>query len=201
MLGARIKGARTAKGLSQADFAALGDVGVTSQQQYEAGKTAPNAEYFYKLERHQIIVDLFADRDDDEDLVELEEIDLAYGLGGTFAGDVPIEVQTRRFPRAWLEGITRTPPNLLTIARGRGDSMVPTLQDGDMIIIDRSQRSVREQDAIWALTIGEIAMIKRLRVRREEVLILSDSDRVPDDRAHPEEVHIVGRVIFIGRNV
>jgi phage repressor protein C with HTH and peptisase S24 domain len=134
------------------------------------------------------------------DVVDVQEIDMAYGLGGTYS-DGPVEVQTHQFPRAWLETITRTPGPHLTIARGRGDSMMPTLMDGDMVLIDRSQRHVFEQDAIWALTVGDIAMIKRLRVRSDRVQLLSDNDRVPADEATADEINIVGRVIFIGRRV
>ena len=134
----------------------------------------------------------------DVELVEVEEIDFSYGLGGTFSDD-QVEVRKHQFPRAWIEAITRTPPAMLTFARGRGDSMMPTITDGDMILIDRSIRTVREQDALWALTIGEIAMVKRVRSRGERVLILSDNDRVPADDVHHEEINIIGRVIFIGR--
>jgi phage repressor protein C with HTH and peptisase S24 domain len=200
MLGARIRAIRAERGLNQTDFGALAGVSLTTQQQYEAGKNAPTADYFFRLAQHDIVIDLFADREDDVEFVALEEIDLAYGLGGSFS-DVPIETDTHRFPRSWVEGITSSPPSMLTIARGRGDSMMPTLLDGDMIIVDRSQRSVREQDAIWALTVGEIAMIKRLRIRGEQVQILSDNDRVPPDDAHASDVNIVGRVIFIGRRL
>ena len=140
-------------------------------------------------------------RDDpDEDFVDVQEIDLAYGLGTTFS-DGPISTQTLRFPRSWIEAITSTPPSMLTIARGRGDSMQPTIQDGDMVLIDRSQRTIREQDAIWALTIGDFAMIKRVRAGGERVRILSDNDRVPPDDVFHEEVNVVGRVIFIGRRL
>jgi phage repressor protein C with HTH and peptisase S24 domain len=134
------------------------------------------------------------------DLVSVHEIDLAYGLGGTYS-DVPIETQVLHFPRTWLESITTTPPALLTFARGRGDSMQPTLQDGDIVLIDRSLRTIREQDAIWALTLGDIAMIKRVRVKGERVTILSDNDRVSSDEVHHEEVNVVGRVVFIGRKI
>ncbi|WP_197418039.1 MULTISPECIES: XRE family transcriptional regulator [unclassified Sphingomonas] len=135
---------------------------------------------------------------DGMNLVAIDEVDLAYGLGGTFA-DGPVTTERHYFQRSWLEGITRTPAAMLTFARGRGDSMQPTLNDGDMVLVDRSQRAVREQDAIWALTVGDIAMIKRLRFRSETVIILSDNDRVPPDEAHVGEINIVGRVIFIGR--
>lgn len=134
------------------------------------------------------------------DLVTVAEIDLAYGMGGTYS-DIPIEREVLHFPRTWLESITTTPPSQLTFARGRGDSMQPTLQDGDIVLIDHSIRTIREQDAIWALTIGDIAMIKRVRVKGERVSILSDNDRVSPDEVHHEEINVVGRVVFIGRRI
>ena len=77
--------------------------------------------------------------------------------------------------------------------------MYPTIGTGDLVLIDRSERTVREPDLIWALTVGEMAMVKRLRVRGEKVMILSDAQHVPPDEAHVDEVNIIGRVIFIGR--
>jgi phage repressor protein C with HTH and peptisase S24 domain len=132
------------------------------------------------------------------DLVAVASIDMAYGMGSTFAVD-HVEENLLHFPRAFIESITLSPASSLTWSRGRGDSMSPTISDNDLVLIDRSQRTPREQDAIWALTIGDMAMVKRLRVRGEKVTILSDNDRVPPDEAHPDEVNIVGRVIFIGR--
>lgn len=134
------------------------------------------------------------------DLVPIASIDLEYGMGGTFM-DVGVEEAIRLFPRGFIETITHTAPVLLTFARGRGDSMAPTINDSDLVLIDRSQRVVREQDALWAFTIGEVGMIKRLRVRGAKVMILSDNDRVPPDEASVEEVNIVGRISFIGRKV
>ncbi len=223
--GARLREVRQAKGLNQEDFAALGGVRKNSQVLYEGGKSAPNVEYLYKLRDHGIDLSYLvtgqhdaADRigahvteelrryaanasnSDELDLVEVHEIDLAYGLGGTYS-DVGVESQVLHFPRAWLEGITRTPPAMLTFARGRGDSMQPTLQDGDIVLIDRSVRTIREQDAIWALTLGDIAMIKRVRVKNDRVSLLSDNERIPPDEVHHEEVNVVGRVIFIGRRI
>ncbi|WP_227698524.1 LexA family transcriptional regulator [Sphingomonas hengshuiensis] len=138
---------------------------------------------------------------DDLDLVPVHEIDLAYGMGGTYSDSEHVQAEVLHFPRPWLERITRTPPSQLTFARGRGDSMVPTLMDGDIILIDRSQRTIHEQDAIWALNVGHIAMIKRIRIMRDTITILSDNDRVPDAVASEDEVNIVGRVIFIGRKL
>jgi phage repressor protein C with HTH and peptisase S24 domain len=134
------------------------------------------------------------------DLVAIRSIDLAYGMGGTFT-DVPIDEQVQHFPRQWIQSITHTAPAMLTWARGRGESMAPTIGPDDLILIDRSERTVREQDAIWAFTVGEIGMIKRLRVRGETVTILSDNPSVPPDAATVDEINIVGRIAFVGRRM
>lgn len=227
----RLREERERLGLNQRDAAALGSVSKNTQLAYENGSSpiplsylglvglkgfdvsyivlgVPAADSPRRQLHDEIRASLArstaqataAQRADDLDLVEVHEIDLAYGLGGTFS-DLPVETQVLHFPRTWLETITKTPPSQLTFAHGRGDSMMPTMMDGDIVLIDRSQRTVREQDAIWAFTVGDIAMIKRLRIRSETVHILSDNDRVPPDEAHPEEVNVVGRVVFIGRRI
>ena len=134
------------------------------------------------------------------DLVSVASVDMAYGMGATFADD-HVEVEVLHFPRTWIESLTSTAPQDLAWARGRGNSMSPTIEDNDLVLIDRSDRAVRDQDAIWAFTIGDIAMMKRLRVRGEDVTILSDNKNVPPDRAHPEEINIVGRVSHIVRRL
>lgn len=136
----------------------------------------------------------------DDDLVEVQQIDLAYGMGATFT-DNPVNVDLIRFPKSWLEAITHSPPALLTWARGSGDSMEPTIHDGDIVLLDRSQRRVAVQDALWAFTIGDIGQIKRLRVKGDRMVILSDNPNVPADEEFIDFVNIVARVIYIGRRV
>lgn len=132
------------------------------------------------------------------ELVSIQSIDLAYGMGISFT-DIPIEISVLHFPKVWIESITSSPPSLLTWGRGRGDSMMPTINDYDLVLLDRSQTTIREQDAIWAFTEGDTGSIKRLRLRNDRVTILSDNPSVPPDEVHVSEIRIVGRVIFIGR--
>ncbi|GGB21347.1 transcriptional regulator [Sphingomonas metalli] len=134
------------------------------------------------------------------DLVSVQQIDLAYGLGATFV-DNHVNVDVIRFPRLWMEAITSSPPALLTWARGRGDSMEPTIHDGDVVLIDRSQRVVVEQDAVWAYTVGDLGAIKRLRIKGDRVVIHSDNQSVRPDEESIDQVNIVGRVIFVGKRL
>lgn len=137
---------------------------------------------------------------DQLDLVGIAQIDAQYGMGETFLQH-HIEQEVKYFPRDWVRAITDSPPEKLVWARGWGDSMAPTIQPTDLIMIDLSQTKVREQDVIWAAAVGDMGMIKRLRVRADGVTILSDNPNVSDDYATHDEIHIVGRVIFIGRRL
>lgn len=131
------------------------------------------------------------------DMVGIQHADLAFGMGATFTDD-HVDVQVLNFPKVWVETITYSPPALLSWVRGRGDSMTPTIYDGDLILLDRSQKVVREQDAIWAFAVGDVGSIKRLRVKGDRYVILSDNPTVPDDEEPQDFVTIVGRVVFVG---
>lgn len=224
----RLRIERERLGKSQRAFAELIGISKNSQLAYESGSSPITLDYLARSAEHGLDVGYVATgrrEDTDEpiriiaeelrqriserighdesaglDLVPVNEIDMAYGLGGTYS-DVEVQAHARYFPREWLEQITRTAPVHLAWTRGRGDSMGPTINDGDLILFDLSQKQVKEQDAIWALTIGDIAMIKRLRMKGERVLILSDNDRISPDDVHYGEVNIVGRVVFIGRRI
>ncbi|MEL7706549.1 S24 family peptidase [Citromicrobium bathyomarinum] len=128
------------------------------------------------------------------DLVEIDEIDMRYGMG---ASDVSghVEPAKRVFSREWLQNFTDARPGQLYWAIGQGDSMEPTISSGDLILIDRSQDTMFDRDLIWACTVGDFGMIKRLRPTREGVTILSDNPAVPDDFAVDDELRIIGRVI------
>jgi phage repressor protein C with HTH and peptisase S24 domain len=135
---------------------------------------------------------------DQLDVVAIPQIDLAYGMGATFV-DTHVDVEVMHFPRQWIEAITSSPPALLTWARGRGDSMAPTIHDGDMVLLDRSRRTVDEQDALWAFTVGNLGAIKRLRLKGDRVIIMSDNPNVSPDEEPVDHINIVARVVYIGR--
>lgn len=129
-------------------------------------------------------------------LVAIKEIDLAFGMGFTFLDQGMVEEVVRYFPIGWLRELTRTMPDNLFFARARGDSMKPTLADGDIVIIDRLKNSIREQDAVWAVAVGQIAMVKRIWANSDgSYKIKSDNPNVDAELAVDGELHVVGQVI------
>lgn len=137
----------------------------------------------------------------DLDLVELKEIDLKFGMGATEL-EVPVTVQVRHFSRAWLRQYTHAAPENLHFAQGIGDSMMPTLHDSDLLLIDRSETNIRMAEKIWAVAYGNSGMVKRLRAMADgSVKLMSDNPLVPDEVAHDGELHILGRVVAVVRKM
>ena len=140
-------------------------------------------------------------RDYDDELAEVAEIDPSFGLGGVIM-DEHAAPEVRIFSRSWLRQITKSPPEELYWARGRGNSMSPTIEEGEPVLIDRMQHSVRDSDLIWAFAWGDVGAIKRLRPMPDgSVKILSDNPAVPPDVAHGSEIHILGRVVAVVKNL
>ncbi|WP_294339654.1 S24 family peptidase [uncultured Sphingomonas sp.] len=81
----------------------------------------------------------------------------------------------------------------------RGDSMQPTLIDGDRILVDRGQRVPGKAQAIWVLRCGDELLVKRLTRDGDDWLILSDN--APDRRIPLSDVEVLGRVVELVRRL
>ena len=135
-----------------------------------------------------------------EDDVEIQQWDIAYGMGAGGYLDLPTTGEKHKFSRSWLRQFTSAPPEKIFLADGTGDSMFPTILDADKVMIDTTQREVRMADRIWAAAFGQVGIIKRLRPSPDgSVKILSDNPSVPQEVAYDGELHVVGRVVAIVR--
>lgn len=137
----------------------------------------------------------------ESDTVELPEFDLSYGLGATYIHDVPVTGVQRTFSRSWIRNFTKSPMEYLMFATGIGDSMTPTILDSDILLIDTFDKTPRFADKLWALELGGLGMIKRLRPTKDGqgMRLLSSNPDVPEDVAFDGEMQIVGRVAGIFR--
>jgi len=91
----------------------------------------------------------------------------------------------------------------LVMLEARGDSMEPTLGNGDLVMVDMRERDL--QGGLMAFVYNDTAFIKRLRPLIGGVEIISDNADLykPEliDRAQLDELQIIGRVRWIGRVV
>lgn len=139
---------------------------------------------------------------DQLDAVLLPEVQVSFSMGGgSVIEDWPV-VRQVPFSREWLRSFTPSSPEHLAVARGEGDSMMPTILDGDLIILDLSQKTIRQQDRIWALSYGGVGMVKRVRALPDgSYQVNSDNAAVSPMHAADEEMHIVGRVVGVVRRI
>ncbi len=132
----------------------------------------------------------------------IPELELGYSMGG---GSVFADYRQKGFvpfQRDWLRGFMRGTFADLFVARGAGDSMMPTMIDGDIVLIDTAQKRIDQQDRIWALSYGDLGMIKRVRrLPGGTYRIMSDNPAVEPLEATDEEMYVVGRVVWIGRTM
>ncbi|MEM9965525.1 MAG: XRE family transcriptional regulator [Asticcacaulis sp.] len=129
------------------------------------------------------------------DVVQLPLLDMQYSMGGgADLSDYP-EVEMIPVARKWVRHFTSSAPENLFLLTGRGDSMLPTINDGDLLLGDRSQNVPRMSDQIWALTYYNMGMIKRIQpAEGGGYLITSDNPAVNPTVAVMDAVHIVGRI-------
>lgn len=119
-------------------------------------------------------------------------------LPGAEAVDAEFHVEN-----GWLRRLSANPANVSAI-RVEGDSMMPTLADGDDIFVDRGDAAERLRDGIYVLRIDDALNVKRLAVNPagRTVTIRSDNPAYPSWPDVPlARVDVIGRVIWVGRKV
>ena len=108
------------------------------------------------------------------------------------------------FDERWLKALTATPAAKLSIVRVEGDSMSPTLNPGDEILVDLGDCDDRLRDGIYVLRVDDALVVKRLALNPmgRRVTVQSDNPAYPDwPDCGLNEVHCIGRVIWAARKV
>jgi phage repressor protein C with HTH and peptisase S24 domain len=108
------------------------------------------------------------------------------------------------FDERWLKALTATPPDRLSIIRVQGDSMSPTLNAGDDILVDLDDAGGRVRDGIYVLRADEALVVKRLALNPlgRRVTVQSDNPAYPDwPDCGIDEITCIGRAIWAGRKV
>ena len=82
------------------------------------------------------------------------------------------------------------------LLRVKGDSMSPTIKDGDWVMADISLKQA-DSDGIYLLRMSTGLAIKRLQGSvKNDILIISDNPKYPTVTADSGEVTILGKVIY-----
>lgn len=136
---------------------------------------------------------------DHEDFAAIPRVDARLAAGaGAMNGDVSLQ-GALAFRQDWLRerGISPAQACLLTVT---GDSMSPTLHDGDLVMIDERRTTIRNRHVYAFVDADGSARVKRVELVPERFIIMTS-----DNPAHPTEtrtgpdmnrVRILGEIVW-----
>lgn len=137
-------------------------------------------------------------------LVAVPRLDIGASAGpGAFAGHEAPQSHIG-FEEKWLRRISRGPAGSLSMISVSGDSMFPTLADGDDILVDRADAMSGLRDGIYVIRLEELLMVKRIALSpsRGRVTIKSDNEAYPSwHDVDLAGVNVIGRVVWAGRKI
>ncbi|SOB86533.1 Peptidase S24-like [Sphingomonas guangdongensis] len=131
-------------------------------------------------------------------IVTVPWLDIAVSAGpGRFATGERV-VAEAGYAAADLErlGVAAADAGIFPVA---GDSMYPTLQDGDRILVDRGRRQPGPAGAIWVIRVGDALFVKRLARAGLHWRIISDN--AAEEQRPAAEVTVLGRVVQLVRTL
>ena len=133
------------------------------------------------------------------DWADIPRLPLGASAGpGTVALD-PAPIDRLRFSGRWLrqQGLE---PGMLSVIEVEGDSMEPTLRDGDEILVDRAPRPLRS--GLHVIRLDDVLLVKRLEPGPSgTVQVISDNSAYPRMERPRADVAILGRVVWKGGRV
>lgn len=134
-----------------------------------------------------------------KDFVFVEKATAKLGAGGGLIPDESHSEEKYAFRLDWLKRISTSPSNVV-LMDVEGDSMWPTLQNRNIILIDRGRAEFRG-GKIFAIGIGDVIQVKRLDiVQAGKIRVISDNAAIYPIFDIPEEdLRIIGQVIWAAR--
>lgn len=89
------------------------------------------------------------------------------------------------FDEKWLRRVSRSKSSDLSVIKVQGDSMTPTLSDGDDILVDAGDGVERLRDGIYVLRRDDALLVKRIAPSpaSRRIIIESDNDSYPSSPA------------------
>lgn len=143
-------------------------------------------------------------REGDATYVAIRSVRIAASMGGGRIVEEVEDGEPLQFLSRWVRDALKVQPDDLRIMRVEGDSMEPTLFDGDTVLVDLTKKTP-SPPGIFVLNDGMGLVAKRVEiVPRSDPLrlhIVSDNDRYASYDVTVDEANIVGRICWFCRSL
>lgn len=105
------------------------------------------------------------------------------------------------FREDWVRFRLRRNPTNLVVIEAIGDSMAPTIENGDIMLMDKSETRIRDS-AIYVLASGDEAIVKRVERKFDGALkVISDNpvyETVELSATQAPDLRVLGRIVWAG---
>jgi phage repressor protein C with HTH and peptisase S24 domain len=102
------------------------------------------------------------------------------------------------FKREWVRARLHTDSRNLLLIEALGDTMSPTLDDHELLLVDLEEPHFRH-DGIYVLRRENDLEVRRLQHRPDGTLnVICDNNAYPPSVVATDSIHIIGRVIWRG---
>jgi phage repressor protein C with HTH and peptisase S24 domain len=138
------------------------------------------------------------------DFVLVPRYEVAASAGGGAMVHSEQIVDHLAFRSEWVRNALNVSVQALALISVKGDSMEPTLSNGDLILVDTGTNKV-EDNAIYVLRYNGSLMVKRVQRRRDGSVIIKSDNKIYDPEVvtatEVNDLHVVGRVVWSGRRM
>lgn len=195
-----IKRLRQRDNKSQKDIADKLGVSQVSIFNLEAGKIKVTDEYVRKYAELYNVepMELLKEKPNvPTTIIEDTKIDIISAIPCCGNGNEVTEevIGTFKLPIEKFRAITSSNPSNCKMLQVSGDSMQPTINDGDFVIVDTS--NIEIGDGIYLIRNLSGLVVKRIQVKFDNIAVLSDNPLYQPVSASMGELQIIGRVIKI----
>lgn len=195
-----IKDLRVNTGKSQQDIANELGVSQVTVFRLENGKMKFTEEYMRKFaDLYNTTVQDIMEGKFNTDYVPTEnvKIDIISATACCGNGNETDEevIGSMRLPYENFRTLTYAPPHKIKMLQVSGDSMKPTINDGDFVMVDTSITS--PADGVYIIRMLTGLAVKRIQVGMDKINIVSDNPLYQPLTASAGEINIVGKVINI----
>lgn len=121
--------------------------------------------------------------------------------GGSIISDESV-VDHLAFKREWITQSLGCQPDKICVIQVRGDSMTPTINDADLLLLDLRLLS-QKSEGVYVIQLQGSLLVKRLRFKMNgAVEVISDNPRYSTEtltNKEAEQLSVLGRVVWHGR--
>jgi transcriptional regulator with XRE-family HTH domain len=138
----------------------------------------------------------------DDKLVLIPSLIVEAAKGGNVLVNNECEETPYYFRKSWVEDVLAIDAKDLRVVFVQGDSMEPTLVDGDMVLVDTG-RNKPSPPGIFTLFDGDDLLVKRLEniSGGKKTSVASDNLKYHSYNMDSKDINIVGRIVWFARRL